>query len=110
MIKVEIDPGICKFQTTVSVISEDNKNVEFEIETECELMKKFDSLLKEKTPLMALQELNPTESIVMGVARSLLMSKGCCEACVVPVAVCKAMYVTAGLALPADVSLKITKE
>ncbi|MCF8070149.1 MAG: hypothetical protein K9L30_16320 [Desulfobacterales bacterium] len=109
MVKVEIDPGICKFQTTVSVISEDNTNVAFEFETDCELIKKFDTLLKEKTPFMALQDLNPTESIIMGTARSLLMSKGCCEACAVPIGVCKAMYVATGLALPADVSLKITK-
>ncbi|MBT4290262.1 MAG: hypothetical protein HOD92_23295 [Deltaproteobacteria bacterium] len=109
--KIEINPGICNFKTMVSASADKRRNVEFEFETECELIKSFDMLLKKKTPLAGLKELSPTnESTIMESARSLLISKGCCEACAVPIGVCKAMYVATGLALPADVSLIIMNE
>ena len=50
------------------------------------------------------------ESIILEISRAVPMQKECCEACVVPAAVCKAIHVAAGLALPQDVTLKVTKD
>ena len=67
--------------------------------------------IQKKTPIDAYQELSPQkESIILEISRTVLVQKGCCEACVVPAAVCKAIHVAAGLALPQDVTLKITKD
>jgi hypothetical protein len=110
-VKVKVDPGICGFITAVTAVSEDSMNVDFKIGSACETIKELARALKKITPINAYQELDPrSESVVMGKARELMMKKGCCEACVVPVAACKAMYVVAGLALPKDVTLEIVKK
>jgi hypothetical protein len=46
--------------------------------------------------------------VVLTTARASL--KGCCAACIVPVGAFKAMQVAAGVALPKDVTLKISSE
>ena len=110
-VKVKVNPGICGFTTAVTAVSEDSMNVDFRIGSACKIIKALAIALKEITPINAYQELDPrTESVVMKKAREMFMKKGCCEACVVPVAVCKAMYVAAGLALPKDVTLEIVKK
>ena len=66
---------------------------------------------KKKTSIDAYQELSPQkESIILEISRTVLVQKGCCEACVVPAAVCQAIHVAAGPALPQYVTLKITKD
>ncbi len=105
--KIKVDTGICGFKTVIKATSEDNMHVDLKIVSPCEIIKELSSLIKEKTPINAYQELSPQkESVIMGISRTLLVTKGCCEACVVPVAVCKAMYVAAGLALPKNVTLE----
>ena len=105
--KIKVDTGICGFKTIITASSEDNMNVELKVVSPCETIKELASCYKEKTPINAYQELSPqNESVIMEVSRSVLIKKGCCEACVVPVAVCKAMYVAAGLALPKNVTLE----
>jgi len=106
--KIKVDAGICGFKTFITATSEDNMHVELKVVSPCETIKDLSRLIKEKTPINAYQELSPqNESVVMGVSRRLLMTKGCCEACVVPAAVCKAVHIAAGLALPKDVTLEI---
>ena len=106
--KVKVDAGICGFKTVITASSEDNMRVELKVVSPCETIKELSSLIKEKTPIDAYQELSPQhESIILEISRSLLVKKGCCEACVVPVAVCKAIHIAAGLALPKDVTLEI---
>lgn len=108
---VKVAPGICGFEAVVDVVSEDGMNVELSITSNCETIRELAGQLSAMGPINAIQELSPrTESVVMAAARPMLVKKGCCEACVVPVAVCKAMYVAAGLALPKDVTLEMTKE
>jgi hypothetical protein len=85
-------------------------NVELKVVSSCDTIKELASRFKEKTPIDAYQELSPNESIILAISRPVLVQKGCCEACVVPAAVCKAIQVVAGLALPKDVTLKITKQ
>jgi uncharacterized protein DUF6951 len=105
--KIKVDTGICGFKTVIKATSDDNMHVDLKIVSPCEIIKELSSLIKEKTPINAYQELSPQkESVIMGISRTLLVTKGCCEACVVPVAVCKAIYVAAGLALPKNVTLE----
>jgi hypothetical protein len=109
--KVNVDAGICGFKTVITASTEDSMNVELKIVSSCDTIKELASHFKDKTPIDAYQELSPQkESIILEISRSVLVQKGCCEACVVPAAVCKAIQVVAGLALPQDVSLKITKQ
>jgi hypothetical protein len=65
-------------------------------------------LLKARNPINAYQELM-AESVVLSVCHPVLQKKGCCEACVVPVAICKTIQVAANLALPEDVVVEIIK-
>jgi len=109
-VRVKIDPGICQFHTIVTAVSEDSKDVTFEFETQCETIKELAKQINEISPIYALGTLYPEEDSILLMARRLLQSKGCCEACVVPAGAVKAMQVAANLALPKDVSLSITKE
>jgi len=108
--KVKVDAGICGFKTSITAATEDSMNVELKVVSSCDTIKELASRFKEKTPIDAYQELSPNESIILAISRPVLVKLGCCEACVVPAAVCKAIQVVAGLALPQDVTLKITKQ
>jgi antitoxin component of MazEF toxin-antitoxin module len=106
--KIKVDAGICGFKTVITASSEDNMHVELKVVSPCETVKELAACYKEKTPINAYQELSPqNESVILEVSRSVLIKKGCCEACVVPAAVCKAIHIAAGLALPKDVALEI---
>ena len=109
-VEVEIDPGICNFPATISAASDDGVHVDLELVSECESMLQLAKLIDDITPIDAYQELGPKESLILEAARSILVTKGCCEACVVPAGVCKAIHVAANLALPRDVSMKIGKK
>jgi hypothetical protein len=107
--KIKVDAGICGFKTVIAATSEDNMHVDLKVVSPCETIKELSALIKEKTPVDAYQELSPQhDSVIMEVSRSLLVKKGCCEACVVPAAVCKAIHIAAGLALPKDVTIEIS--
>jgi hypothetical protein len=106
--KVTVDAGICGFTTIIKATSEDNMNVDLKVVSPCEIIKSLADKYQEITPINAYQELSPqAESIILKVSRPVLVEKGACEACVVPAAVCKAMYVASGLALPKDVTVEI---
>ena len=107
--KSEIDAGICGFHTTVRAHSEDDQNVAFDVESTCEKIQHLAICLKEKGPLDAYQEINPTSSsLLMESARAAL--PGCCAGCAVPVGLFKAMQVAAGLALPKDIHVQMAQE
>ncbi len=107
--KIKVDAGICGFKTIIKAASQDNMHVELKVVSPCETIKELAACYQEITPINAYQELNPQkESVILEVSRSVLMKKGCCEACVVPAAVCKAIHVAAGLALPKDVVLEVS--
>ena len=106
--KSEIDAGICGFQTTARVTSEDGQAVAFSVETGCEKIRTLGALLKEKGPIDAYQEISPAaESVLMQAVRSTL--KGCCAGCAVPTGLFKAMQVAAGLALPKDITIRLAR-
>ncbi len=106
--KVTVDAGICGFTTIIKATSEDNMHVDLKVVSPCEIIKSLAEKYQEFTPINAYQELSPqAESLILKVSRAVLVEKGACEACVVPAAVCKAMYVASVLALPRDVTLEI---
>jgi hypothetical protein len=108
-VKINVDAGVCGFHTKVVAVSEDDQNVEFQIETGCEKIRGLAQALKEKGPVDAYQEISPAnESVVMSAVRSTL--KGCCSGCAVPVGIFKGMQVAAGLALPKEIAITINKE
>ena len=105
-----VDAGVCGFKTKITAVQKDGRTVELRMGSNCETIKALGRELCSKNPFDALLELMPTtESMVLATCRPVLQKKGGCEACVVPVAVCKTMQVAAGLALPRDVSIKIDK-
>jgi hypothetical protein len=107
--KAEIGAGICGFKTTCRAASKDDQNVTFEIESECEKIRDFAAKLKAKGEVDAFEEISAKgESIVLSTSREIL--KGCCGACAAPIGVFKAMQVAAGIALPKDIQVKLTKD
>lgn len=105
-----IDPGICGYPVVVTAATEDARHVDFTFESDCELVAEFARRIEEISPVDAIQSLSRDANPVLAQASELLRSAGCCEACVVPVGTVKAMYVITNLALPRDVSLKLTQE
>jgi len=106
---VEIDAGVCGFRTTARITSEDQQHVAFEVRTDCEKIGRLDGLLREHGPIDAFEEISPTAvGPFMQAVRSVLT--GCCVGCAVPVGLFKGMQVAAGLALPKDISIHLSKE
>ena len=107
--KVEIDAGVCGFQTVASATSLDDQNVSFDVHSDCEKIHNLAAALNDKGLIDAYQEISPAQQgAVMQTAGAVL--KGCCAACAVPVGLFKAMQIAAGLALPKDISVRLTKE
>jgi hypothetical protein len=105
-----IDPGVCGFDTVVTAATDDSRHVTFDFATGCELIVEFERRLGEISPVDAIQTLSPEENPILTLARELLRTAGCCEACVVPVGTVKAMYVITDLALARNVSLNLVAE
>ena len=106
---VVVDAGICGFQTRIHAESDDSQNVPFKIASGCEKARAFGEALVAKGPVDGYAEIGAgTDGVVLTTARASL--NGCCAACAVPVGAFKAMQVAAGVALPKDVTLKISAE
>jgi len=106
---VVVDGGICGFQTRIHTESDDSQNVTFKIASACEKALKFGEALIAKGPVDGYAEIGAgSEGVVLTTARESL--KGCCAACAVPIGAFKAMQVAAGVALPKDVTCKISAE
>jgi hypothetical protein len=99
-----IEAGICGFTTTVRTRNE-GRTMAVEIESECEHIKRLAE---------ALTEVEPFREISFRGAGPLTLEKAreyCAHAaCPVPTGVLKAIEVEASLALPKDVSIRVTKE
>ena len=104
----EIEAGVCGFHTAAKAASEDGMFVAFEIVSDCEKIRSLGDALASKGLVNAYEEINPAgESVILATARECL--KGCCAGCAVPTGLFKSMQVAAGLALPKDIAIKITK-
>ncbi len=104
-----IDAGVCGFRTDVKTSSEDGMFVTFEVTSDCDKISALGDALTARGPINAYEEISPaSDSVIMATVRECL--KGCCAGCAVPVGMFKSMQVAAGLALPKDITIQITRE
>ena len=108
-VRAEMDGGACGFHTQADAISDDDQHLTFTIHTDCEKIGRLAAALADRQPLDAYQEIGQgAQGVLLATARETLT--GCCAGCAVPVGLFKAMQVAAGLALPKDVSIRLTKQ
>jgi hypothetical protein len=107
--RATVQAGVCGFRSTVQATCADRRHVSLAVESGCETIGALAAGLTEHGPFDAFDEIDSrTESALLAVVRAHL--KGCCAGCAVPVGLFKAMQVAAGLALPRDVAIELTKE
>jgi hypothetical protein len=103
MAKAEIFAGICGFNTTVETVME-GSYCDILIESDCKSIQKLAESLK---------RVNPFEEISFrgkGPTTLRMAAKDCAHtACPVPAGIIKAIEIAAGLALPADATIKLSK-
>lgn len=104
-VQADIDAGICGFHTTVVAEPESMRAVKLTIESECPQIRKAAEQLPEMDMLEELRA-----GLGQGHVYSVL--SGCVRHVTCPVGsgILKAAEAAAGLALPKDVSIKLTKE
>ncbi len=103
MTKAEINPGICGFNAEVSAVME-GRMCSIEIKCDCEAIQQLAAELSPVKPVNEISFKRNTPQIIE------LGMKYCFHAaCPVPAGIIKALEVEAGLALPADVSIALTK-
>ena len=102
---VRIVPGVCGMQTRIEAQADDGYQVTFTITTDCEHIQKMAAELGE---VSALEELRRpmTQTTPYQLADRFFLH----AACPVPGAIVKAMEVAAGMALPADVHVLVSKD
>ena len=105
MTKSRIDAGICGFQTAIEAQSDDGQNVNLTIQSGCpDIMAMAESLKSLDAYATVFGKL--TDSPVYKLA-----AEHCSHAaCPVPAGILKTIEVECSLALPKEVSIKITKE
>jgi hypothetical protein len=102
--KAEICSGVCGFNTTVEAQKDGSGQVQLTIESEC---KGIQRLAAELTQVDPLREFTYRGE---GPLTFEMAAEHCSHAaCPVPVGIIKAVEIEAGLALPADVSIKLSK-
>lgn len=103
MAKVEIFAGICGFNTTVETVM-DGSECDILIESDCKSIQKLEESLKRVNPFgeISFRGQGPT---------TFRMAEKYCAhtACPVPAGIIKAIEIAAGLALPADAIIKLSK-
>jgi len=105
----EIEAGVCGFKTHVTAQCDDGQHVALAVASDCEKIGRVAAALNAVQPLDAFQEIHPgKESVLLGCARQTL--QGCCAGCVVPAGLFKTMQVAAGLALPADIAIRLSRK
>lgn len=103
MAKAEINSGICGFTATVETHMEGSK-CRVSIESDCDAIQRLGEELVEVEPFQEITFRGEgPDTLKLG-------AKHCYHtACPVPVGIIKAIEVSAGLALPADASIKLSK-
>lgn len=103
MASAEIQAGVCGFQTRVSAVMQ-GEICELLIESDCPAIQR---MAVELTQVEPFQEISYRRKMPLTLQAAV---KFCSHsACPVPVGIIKAVEVEAGLALPADVSIKLCK-
>lgn len=104
MSQVKVSPGVCGFNTTINIKSEDMQNATIEIITECPSIKKLAEELKEVDGFSEVFG-------KFGESKTFELAKKYCNhtSCPIPTAILKGIEVECGLALPQKVDMEITK-
>lgn len=102
--KAHISAGVCGLQTTVTVQSQGSRCA-VAIDSACHFVRSLADELTEVDPLSEVLTRGDPPRIWQLAAEHRLHA-----ACPVPVGILKAIEVEAGLALPADVSIAISRE
>jgi len=102
---VDVKPGVCGFHTHIVTTADASFNVSIEITSACSHIRELAEQLTEVSVFEELRRpINET---------SIYRAAATCKAhvaCPVPSAILKAIEVSAGMALPADVHMAITKD
>lgn len=103
MAAAEIHAGACGFTALVRATMDGNV-CRISIESECESIRELGRRLTEVSPFHEI-------SFKKGRPMTLELGEQCCAhaACPVPVGIVKAIEIAAGLNLPADVAIKLSK-
>jgi Family of unknown function (DUF6951) len=103
MAKAEIGAGICGFTTTVEAQANGDV-VDLTIQSECKGIQRLAEQLKQVDPLREITYRGEGPLVLATAAQA-------CKhpACPVPSGIVKVIEVAAGLALPADVTIKLDK-
>jgi hypothetical protein len=101
--KAEIDAGICGFHTTCVATRNDDGTIHLDIESDCKAVLKLAEQIRDVDPFKEgfWRRSVPT---IHQLAPQCLSH----PSCPVPSGIIKAIEVEAGLALPKDVSIKVT--
>jgi len=102
--KAEIDAGICGFHTTCVATKNGDGTVHLEIESGCKAVLKLAEQITDVEPYKEVFWRRSVPGIYEQAPKCLSH-----PACPVPSGIIKAIEVEAGLALPKDVSIKVTK-
>jgi hypothetical protein len=104
MAKAEIDAGICGFHTACIATKNRDGTVHLTLESDCKAVTKLGEQLQEVDPM---REISWRRSM----PRTHELAPGCLShpACPVPSGIIKAIEVEAGLALPKDATIKVSK-
>lgn len=101
-----INPGICGFKTTVVAQANGNGTVHLQIESDCKAVCKLGEQIQDVDPYKEAFWRRKMPTGIHELAPQCLSH----PACPVPSGIIKAIEVEAGLALPADVSIKLSKD
>jgi len=103
--RAEIFSGICGFTTTVEAVMDGRRRVHLTIESECEAVQHLAAELTQVDPFQEVTFKGAGPLTLRLAAQYLLHA-----ACPVPAGIIKAVEVAAGLALPADVTIKMSED
>lgn len=106
MARAEIDAGICGFKTTVLAQPNGDGTIHLQIASECKAVCKLADQIQDVDPFGEAFWRRKTPTGIHQLAPQCLSH----PACPVPSGIIKAIEVAAGLALPADVSIKVSKD
>lgn len=106
MARAEINAGICGFKTAVVARKNGDGTIQLTVESDCKAVSKLADQIQNVEPYKEAFWRRKAPTGIYELAPQCLSH----PACPVPCGIIKAMEVEAGLALPADVSIKISTD
>lgn len=104
MAKATIMSGVCGFKTEVTAEKSDGFDILLDIQTDCPAFSELNEVLKEVDGMSCIQD-KIGEGVIYEACRVTCKH----SACPVPMGITKVVEVAAGLALPKDVTVTLTK-